>query len=102
VTQEGSLRAAYERDVRELAITAERMRQNRADAETIARALHAARRALAAKYKKLTPEPMRTRVHERTFAVYGDPQGPTLEYLRAQGRSWDEIIASAMRPGPLP
>jgi hypothetical protein len=70
--------------------------------EAIARAIHAERRALSTRYKSLTPEPTRTRIHNRTVAVYGDPLGPTIEYLRAQGRSWDQIIAGAIRPGPLP
>lgn len=94
-----SVRAAYERDVRELAAKTEQMRQDGADAETIARALHAERCALAAKYKALTPEPARTHVHERTIAVYGNPLGPSIEQLRAKGRSWEEIIESASRPG---
>jgi hypothetical protein len=97
-----SVRAEYERQVRALASVARRMRQEQADAETIARAIHAERRALAARYKELTPEPIRARIHERTVAVYGDPLGPTIDYLRVRGRSWDEIIDSATRPGPLP
>ena len=35
-------------------------------------------------------------------AVYGDAIGPSLERLRAQGKSWDDIIDSATRPAPLP
>jgi hypothetical protein len=30
---------------------------------------------------------------------HGDPLGPTIDWLRAQGKSWEEIIESAMRPG---
>jgi hypothetical protein len=75
------------------------MRRSGADAETIARAIHAERRALSTRYKDLTPEPQRTQVHNRTVATYGDPLGPTIEQLRAKGRSWDEIIESASRPG---
>lgn len=97
-----SLRNDYEDHVRALAQTAEQMRRDGADIETIARVLHAERRALAEKYKALTPEPMRRRIHDRTASVYDDPLGPTIDYLRAQGRSWDDIIESAMRPGPLP
>jgi hypothetical protein len=93
------VRAEYERNVRALAARAAQMRRDRADPEAIARKLHAERRALAAKYKDLTPEPQRTQVHTRTVATYGDPQGPTIEQLRAKGRSWDEIIESAARPG---
>jgi hypothetical protein len=93
------VRAEYERKVRALAARADEMRREGADLEAVARALHAERRALSTKYKDLTPEPQRTQVHNRTVAAYGDPLGPTVEQLRANGRSWDEIIESASRPG---
>ena len=96
------LRAEYEQRVRALAALAERMRMDGADAESIARKLHAERRALATQFKEMTPEPLRTRIHDRTVAVYGDPLGPSIDYLRAQGRSWDDIIQSAIRPGEMP
>jgi len=66
----------------------------------IARAVHAERRRLAARFRALTPEPLHSRIHSRTLAIYGDPIGPTIESLRAQGKSWDDIIDSAARPGP--
>ncbi|HEY8950430.1 MAG TPA: hypothetical protein VIM56_16210 [Rhizomicrobium sp.] len=97
-----SMRAEYEAQVRALASLVDHMRKNGAGAETIARAVHAERRALSTHFKSLTPEPTRARIHARTVSVYGDPLGPTIEYLRAQGRTWDEIIESATRPGPLP
>lgn len=30
---------------------------------------------------------------------YGNPLGPTIEQLRAQGKTWEQIIESATRPG---
>jgi len=96
------LREDYEAGVRDLAARVKHLRCSGAPVEAIARTIHAERRALSTHFKSLTPEPMRTRIHDRTVAVYGDPLGPTIEYLRAQGRSWDEIIDSATRPGPLP
>ena len=95
-------RARYEALVRDLARRATAMRRAGVDLETIARTLHAERRALSTRFKEITPEPLRTVIHDRTVAVYGDPLGPTIEFLRAQGRSWDEIIDGATRPGPLP
>ena len=71
-------------------------------AEEIAHTVHAERRRLAARFKQQTPEPLRSLIRRRTLAVYGDPIGPTIEHLRARGRSWDDIIDSATRPGPLP
>jgi hypothetical protein len=35
-----------------------------------------------------------------TLAVYGDRLGPSIEWLRARGKTWDAIIDSATNPGP--
>jgi hypothetical protein len=68
----------------------------------MARAMHAARRQLCHVFKEQTPEPLRSRIFERTRAVYGDPLGPSVELLRLQGKSWEHIIESASRPGRSP
>jgi hypothetical protein len=78
------------------------MRGDGASSETIARTVHAERRRLTAAFKELTPEPWRSRIHARTLTAYGDPVGPTIENLRARGKSWDDIIDGATRPGSLP
>lgn len=96
------LRARYEAAVSGVRARVIAMRQAGAPAEEIARAVHAERRSLAAQFKKQTPEPLRSLIHRRTLAVYGDPVGPTIEHLRARGRSWDDIIDSATRPGRFP
>ena len=96
------LRARYEAAVSGLQARVIAMRQAGAPAEEIARAVYAERRNLAAQFKQQTPEPLRSLIYRRTLAVYGDPIGPTIEHLRARGRSWDDIINSATRPGPLP
>jgi len=70
--------------------------------EAIARAMHAERRQLCQVFKEQTPEPQRTRIFERTRAVYDDPLGPSVEFLRLQGKSWEDIIESASRPGRSP
>lgn len=95
-----SLRDRYETDVRALAERAAAMRRDGVPAEAVARAVHAERRRLAVAYKALTPEPYRSRILERTIRVYGNPHGPTIAFLRAQGKSWEAIIAGATRPGP--
>ncbi len=95
-----SLRSRYEQAVRDLRERAAEMRREGASAETIARAIHAERRRLASLFKELTPEPYRTRIYERTVEVYGDALGPTIEFLRARGKSWEAIIEGATRPGP--
>lgn len=96
------LRARYEAAVSGLRAQVAAMRQAGASAEEIAHAVHASRRSLAAHFKQETPEPLRGQIRRRTLAVYGDPIGPTIEHLRARGSSWDDIIDSATRPGPLP
>jgi predicted TIM-barrel fold metal-dependent hydrolase len=94
------IRARYETAVRDLRERVAELRRDGVPAETIAREVHAERRRLAAHFKALTPEPYRTRIYERTIQVYGNELGPSIEFLRAQGKSWEAIIESAMRPGP--
>lgn len=96
------IRALYETAVRDLRARAVEMRRDGVPAEAIARELHAERRRLAATFKALTPEPYRTRIYERTVRVYGNELGPSIEFLRAQGKTWEAIIESAMRPGRPP
>jgi len=47
----------------------------------------------------LTPPDVLEQITERNVAKYGDPLGPTVDWLRAQGRTWEQIIDSAARPG---
>jgi hypothetical protein len=96
------LRLDYEARVIALRERASAMRRSGSTSETIARAMYAERRELCQVFKEQTPEPLRTRIFARTQAVYDDPLGPSLERLRAQGKSWDDIIDSASRPGRLP
>ncbi len=96
-----TLRLEYEVSVRAIQSRVELMRQDARPIEEIARAAHAERRKLAAIFKARTPEPMRTLIYQRTLAAYGDPQGPTIEALRATGKTWKEIVESATRPGNL-
>ncbi|QRE77100.1 cell wall-binding protein [Methylobacterium aquaticum] len=95
-----TLRARYETAVTELRERVASLRRDGVPAETIARTVHAERLRLAAHFKALTPEPYRTRIYERTIRVYGNAGGPTIAFLRAQGKSWEAIIEGATRPGP--
>jgi hypothetical protein len=94
-----SLRRHYEDEVRELRSRVEAWRHEDLPIEQIARRVCAERRALAVLFKQRTPEPMRSAIMQRTVETYGDPLGPTVEFLRARGKSWEEIIEGAMRPG---
>src|ERR1700759_3715280 len=96
------LRLQYEAEVMALHDLADTMRRDGLTPGATARAMHAARRRLCQVFKDQTPEPQRTRIFERTRAVYGDPLGPSLEFLRLQGKSWEHIIESASRPGGSP
>lgn len=96
------LRKEYEHAVRKLAVQLVELRNAGADAEAVARIIHAERRRLSLTFKARTPEPWRSELTARTVAVYGNLRGPSIDYLRAQGRSWEEIAESAARPGVLP
>lgn len=96
------VRSEYARKVRSLAEMAMNMRRRGLQAEFIARAVHAERLAIAKAFKDITPEPLHSRIQARTVASYGNPIGPSIDFLRAAGKSWDDIIDSAARPGLLP
>ena len=93
------LRQAYIDEVNALKAKADEMLKNGVDKETIAREMHASRRGLGVKYKNLTPEDMLEKIYQRNIEKYGDKLGPSIEWLRARGKSWDDIIESATRTG---
>jgi hypothetical protein len=98
----GGLRSEYEQAVSSLRGLVAEMRGAGYSPECIARTVHDARRKLAGHFKERTPEPLRSKIYARTLAVYGDALGPTIERLRADGKNWNDIIESAIRPGPPP
>ena len=75
------------------------MRDAGMSSEQIARSLHAERRALGEKFKGLTPHGKLGEIYERNLKLYGDRLGPSVDWLRNAGKSWDDIIESASRPG---
>jgi hypothetical protein len=94
------LRQSYIDEVRGLASVEAAMRATGASSEEIARALSAQRRALGVKYKDLSPPEFLLKVYKRNIQNYGDPLGPTIEYLRTKkGKTWEQIIESAKTPG---
>lgn len=95
------LRRQYEEEVRSLRSRIEAWRRDGLPVEQIARRACAERRALSDLFKQRTPEPLRSAIRQRTIETYGDPLGPTVEFLRAQGKSWGEIVEGAARPGPF-
>ena len=67
--------------------------------EEIAIQVHAERRALGVIYKEMTEPEILKKILERNLQKYGDELGPTIEWLRARGKTWEDIIESASRPG---
>jgi len=76
------------------------MRVRGKSVEEIAKRLNMRRRALGKVFKDITPQPYRDLIYARNRGKYDtDPLGPTWQLLRQQGKSWEEIIESAQRPG---
>jgi hypothetical protein len=94
-----ALRKAYVNEVSAIKDLTEALKASGLSEDVIARVVHAQRRYLGTKYKNLTPTDMLEKIYERNLQKYGDKLGPTIEYLRAQGKSWSEIIESAARTG---
>jgi hypothetical protein len=94
-----ALRQQYVNAIEQLADAAPSMQASGAAPEAVARILHAERRAIGEQFKALTPKDMLDKIYARNVAKYGDKLGPTVDWLRAQGKSWQDIIDSAVRTG---
>jgi RHS repeat-associated protein len=99
LAQVAQMRREYVVAVRALAEKVTSMREAGYDAEIIARVLHRDRRVLGQWYKSVTPPDFLKTILQRNLEKYGDELGPTIEWLRAQGKTWEEIIESASRAG---
>jgi len=93
------LRQAYIAEVEALNGTAARLRAAGKTPEEIARTVSQMRRDIGIKYKDLTPPEKLAEFYERNQRRYGDKLGPTVEWFRTKGKTWEEIIESASRPG---
>ena len=95
------LRQHYIKDVEDNLGSLEReLRSQGASDEQIARALQAERRSIGQEYKDLTPEPMKSDIYGRNQERYGDPLGPTYDYLKnVKGLTDQQIIEGAKRTG---
>lgn len=87
------LRQAYVNEVKALEDVALNMRAASASPEQVARQLHQMRRDLGVQYKDLTPAPQLEVIYARNLEKYGDKLGPTVDWLRAKGKSWEQIIS---------
>ncbi|MGJ7513177.1 hemagglutinin repeat-containing protein [Pseudomonas baetica] len=93
------LRQAYVDEVNGLSEISLSMRAAGATPEQVARQLHQIRRELGVQYKDLTPPDKLAEIYERNLRVYGDKLGPSIDWLRAKGKSWEQITESASRSG---
>jgi hypothetical protein len=94
-----ALRQQYVDAVTGLANKVPGMRKAGMSSEQIARALHTERRALGEQFKNVTDPKMLEQIYQRNLAKYGDTLGPTIDWLRARGKTWEQIIESASRSG---
>ena len=93
------LRLQYEAEVRALRPRVRELRLAGLDAEGVARALSAERDAVKMKYRNFTPPDMLAKINTRNLRLYANELGPTVDYLREQGKAWWRIIRGATRPG---
>jgi hypothetical protein len=92
------LRQAYENEVTNLSKIAKTLAVQGKSDEEIARQLSQMRRDLGVKYKDLSPQLLKEHIYDVNLERYKDPLGPTIEYLRNKGKSWDEIIVGSCKP----
>jgi hypothetical protein len=93
------LRQQYVDDVRLLEDVSVNMQAAGMTPEATARALSQMRRDLGEQYKNLTPPDKLQEIYDRNLEKYQDPLGPTVDFLRGQGKSWQQIIDKASQPG---
>jgi filamentous hemagglutinin len=93
------LRSEYENAVSALRQAADARLASGCSEEDVAHWVVAERNLIKETYRRLTPAPLLARIVARTETLYGRPDGPTVEDLRASGRSWTGIIDSATRAG---
>lgn len=58
-----------------------------------------ARNALKVQYRALSPPDAVLQFEQRNIELYGNPVGPSAAQLNAAGKTWEQIIESAARPG---
>lgn len=94
------LRQRYEAEVHALRELRGELEARGTDVEQIARELHGRRRAIGLRYKLRTPVFGRRgqlAIYRRNVRKYGNLLGPSIEWLRLRGRTWEEICESACR-----
>ncbi len=93
------LRREYVRKVESLWDEAIELLRQGSGEESVARHVFARRNRLKETYRSLTPPEMLSKIEKRNIEKYGNPNGPTIEWLRSSGKTWQQIIESACRSG---
>ncbi|PUA28745.1 MAG: hypothetical protein B0W54_10005 [Cellvibrio sp. 79] len=88
------MRQAYVNKLNSLAQKTAQIKKAGVPKEEIAKILQAEHRALSEQYK-LTPQNMLDKIYARNVEKYGDKLGRSIDWLKGQGKSWDQIIESA-------
>ncbi|MDW5444301.1 hemagglutinin [Polaromonas sp. SM01] len=96
------LRGQYESAVAALGEQVAGMLASGAAEEQVARWAVAQRNQLKQVYRGLTPPDVLALIEARTLAQYGNLVGPSVAQLRAGGKSWAAVAASAGRAGSPP
>ncbi len=96
------LRLAYEHAVAELGAEVARRLAAGVPPEPVARWAAGERDRLKQVYRDKTPPDALVIIEARSLAQYGNSTGPSVEQLRASGKSWTQIAVSAGRPGKQP
>jgi hypothetical protein len=96
------LRLAYEHAVAELGTEVASKLAAGLPPEQVARWAAGERDRLKQFYRDKTPADALAMIEARSLAQYGNSAGPSVEQLRAGGKSWTDIATSAGRPGKQP
>jgi hypothetical protein len=75
------------------------MRLQGKSSEEIARTVNAQRNQLKLDYRAQTNPTEVAKYEQRNMTLYQNPVGPTVEQLIQKGKTWDDIINSASKPG---
>lgn len=100
-----TLRASYVREVNALKGVAEGLSKQGYSPQQVASVVHGMRRTIGQKYKYITPLLQRQMIYIRNRAPrwmggkgYDSIYGPSINWLRRSGKSWDDISQSASKP----
>jgi filamentous hemagglutinin len=92
-------RLGYESAAERIGNDAKTMLSSGKSEEDVARWAHAQRNQLKLDFRDISPPEFVARAEARNIVNYQNPLGPTIEQLRANGKTWADIINSATRSG---